>query len=92
MNVEYTGSFKKDMKRLQKRSVKSYNKVKRFIDDYFVYGNAKIPTEFTPHKLSGNYKSHWECHIESDTLLIWINRNTDTVVMVRCGTHSDLFK
>ncbi len=92
MNVEYTGYFKKDMKRIKRRSIKSYNKVKRFIDDYFVNGNAMIPTEYNPHKLSGNYKSHWECHIESDTLLVWINRKCNTVIMIRCGTHSDLFR
>lgn len=92
MNVEYTGSFKKDMKLLKKRSNHTYNEVKQFIDDYFVNGDANIPVKYKPHKLSGSYNGHWECHIKSDTLLVWVNRKTDTVVLSRCGTHSDLFK
>lgn len=43
-----------------------------------------------PHRLSGNWSGHWECHIEPDWLLIW----TDVegyLVLERTGTHSDLF-
>ena len=91
MKVEYTGQFKKDMKRLRKRSTKAYKAVQSFIDDYFVNGNGQIPVTYKPHKLSGDYKNHWECHVESDLLLIWFDRKNSKVIIVRCGTHSDLF-
>lgn len=35
-------------------------------------------------------KSHMECHIEDDFLLIWID--DDIVELVRLGSHSELFK
>lgn len=28
--------------------------------------NGKIPPKYKPHKLKGNYKGYWECHIEPD--------------------------
>jgi mRNA interferase YafQ len=40
----------------------------------------------------GEYKDCMECHIESDTLLIWIDENTNIVKLIRLGTHSELFK
>lgn len=43
------------------------------------------------HKLSGNYKGHWECHIEPDWLLIYRLTSTE-VIFERTGSHSDLFK
>lgn len=43
------------------------------------------------HKLTGNYKEHWECHIEPDWLLVYRFTKTE-VIFARTGTHSDLFK
>ena len=44
-----------------------------------------------PHKLSGNYMSFWECHIEADWLLIY-DVGPDFLDLARTGTHSDLFR
>jgi mRNA interferase YafQ len=30
-----------------------------------------IPTKYKNHKLKGNFKNRWECHIEPDWLLIY---------------------
>ncbi|MBQ0019422.1 MAG: type II toxin-antitoxin system YafQ family toxin [Bacteroidales bacterium] len=52
-----------------------------------------LPTEYRPHKLT-NFKGNctWECHIESDWLLIWEQYDTELVmVMISTGTHSNLF-
>ena len=51
-----------------------------------------LPAKNKPHKLTGSYRDCWECHIQPDWLLIWqINTKTNTLVLVRTGTHSDLF-
>ena len=42
------------------------------------------------HRLSGQYSRCWECHIEPDWLLVW-EENEDEIVLIRTGTHSDLF-
>jgi len=50
-----------------------------------------LPAEYRPHRLSGEWKSVWECHIEPDWLLIY-NVSSTEVVHFRTGTHSDLFE
>lgn len=50
-----------------------------------------IPEENRPHILSGNYKGYMECHVESDTLLIWWDKELGIIKLVRFGTHSELF-
>lgn len=32
-----------------------------------------------------------ECHVESDTLLIWWDKDTGVIKLVRFGSHSELF-
>lgn len=44
------------------------------------------------HALAGNYLNKRECHINPDWLLIYeINSTKGELVLVRTGTHSDLF-
>lgn len=43
------------------------------------------------HKLKGNFKGRWECHIEPDWLLIYCKTKTE-IIFERTGSHSDLFK
>ena len=33
-----------------------------------------------------------ECHIENDTLLIWLDKTENLIKLVRLGTHSELFR
>ncbi len=51
-----------------------------------------IPAEYYPHMLKGNYAGYMECHIEGDFLLIWLDRETDQIDLVRLGSHSELFR
>ena len=35
-------------------------------------------------------KGLWECHIEPDWLLIW-DETDEAIILIRNGTHADLF-
>lgn len=51
-----------------------------------------LPQRYRPHKLVGEWNGFWECHIQSDWLLIWEQRDTELVlILTDMGTHSDLF-
>ena len=50
-----------------------------------------LDENYKDHALVGDYAGTRECHIEPDWLLIYQPR-ADDIVMVRTGTHSDLFK
>jgi len=55
-------------------------------------GTEGIPKKNLPHLLTGNYKGCWECHIESDLLLIWEQNDQNmAIILQRIGSHSELF-
>jgi len=87
--IGYTTRFKKDFKRCKKRGL-DISILEEAIELLRVSGN--LPQKIKPHKLSGNYKDCWECHLQSDWLLIWIQYDTELVLLfTNTGTHSDLF-
>ena len=45
------------------------------------------------HNIAKQYnEAIWECHIQSDWLLIWKQNDTDLILILsNTGTHSDLF-
>jgi mRNA interferase YafQ len=90
--IGYSGRFKKDLKIIKKRSEENYEELRIFIKKLQIAGYQGMIPKHKPHKLSGNFSKHWECHINNDLLLIWLQNESDkTILLVRTGTHSDLF-
>ena len=42
------------------------------------------------HALSGNWKDHRDCHVKPVLLLIYLKPDTNTLRLVRLGSHSAL--
>ena len=87
-DMVWTTSFKKDFKRMMKRG-KSAEAIKLVIQ--LLAMEETLDAKYKDHALVGDYAGTRECHIEPDWLLIYQPR-VDDIVMVRTGTHSDLFK
>ena len=55
-----------------------------------------LPEKYRNHNLTGNWSGYKECHIELDWLLIYgyetIDGGEAQLLLVRTGTHSDLFE
>ena len=84
-----TSQFKKDYKRFRNNP----SKVAKLMTILRMLQNEEpIPAEFSPHMLKENYANHMECHIEGDFLLIWFDRSSNQIDLVRVGSHSELFK
>ncbi len=87
-----TAQFKKDLKRIIRRNPKDTNLIKHILKALKVKGVEGIPVQMKAHKLRGNYKNNWECHIKTDLLIIWIQIEApNEITLVRLGSHSDLF-
>ena len=85
-HIHYSSKFKKDFKkyRLFPDKVTALDKVLRLL-----VTEQPLPKEYRAHILKGNYKGCWECHIEDDYLLIWID---DVMIeLLRHGSHTELF-
>ena len=88
LKVEYTNQFKRDIK-LSKRRSKNLNSLEKIME--MIEHEKPLSPVLRDHPLSGNWHGHRELHVEPDWLLIYkIIRNT--VIFVRVGTHTDLFK
>jgi mRNA interferase YafQ len=59
------------------------------ITDAIISG-APLPVSARPHILRGEWAGFWECHISFDWLLIYRFAGDD-LVLIRTGTHRDLF-
>lgn len=88
-SIEYTNRFKKDLKLCQKRGLDLtliFNVIKILTEE------GSLPDKYKPHILNGKYAGKWECHIQSDWLLVWEQNDTELrMIMTNTGTHSDLF-
>ena len=90
--LEVTSGFKKDLKRIKKRSQADFTILSNFLALIEINGVAAIPPQNRPHRLIGNYKGTWEAHVKPDLLVIWFQYDEEGVIkLVRAGTHSDLF-
>jgi mRNA interferase YafQ len=88
MILKVSTQYKKDLKRY-------LNKPSKIVSLKIVLKHLKksgtVPAEYKPHALSGKLKGFFECHIEDDFLLIWIDEETNIIKLVRLGTHHELF-
>ncbi|HBH07931.1 MAG TPA: type II toxin-antitoxin system YafQ family toxin [Rikenellaceae bacterium] len=83
-----TRQFRKDIKKYLGQP----EKVKKLYDVVnLLQSDSALPQKYKPHILAGEYSGFMECHVESDLLLIWYDKQENTVKLVRFGTHSELF-
>ena len=86
--IQRTSQFKKDVKRL----IESGKKFEGFKEILRKLAQGEtLETKLRDHVLTGQYKGTRECHIEPDWLLIYELTDSE-LVLIRTGTHSDLFK
>ena len=102
--IGFTNKFKKDARQCKKRGYDT-NLLDTVVEQLMKTGH--VEEKYIPHHLENDYSNHWECHIKPDWLLIWkrvnfdfsVDNEDDTdfyetdyeIVLVRTGTHSDLF-
>jgi mRNA interferase YafQ len=87
-DVVYLPALKKDQVRMTRRG-KDVQKLNDAV--VFLAENGTLPVQYDAHKLHGEYAGYWECHLESDWLLVY-TLTPETVVISRTGTHADIFE
>ena len=88
--IEPTSAFKRDFKReLKGRHAKLLQTefpelLQNLADD------RALDTRFRDHALTGEWKDHRDCHVRPDLVLIYRKPDTETLQLVRLGSHSEL--
>ena len=88
LSVVFTKSFKKDFKKVEKLEKKSLQLKEAII---LISDGKPLSKRLLDHPLKGDYKDCRECHLSPDFLLIY-RIEGDTLILVRCGSHADLFE
>lgn len=87
--IVLSNQFKKDLKRLSKRKY-DLSKLERVVDR--LAKGESLEIIYRDHNLSGEFSGFRECHISADWLLIYRIENDELILLLmRTGTHSDLF-
>ena len=86
--VRFSTRFKKDIKRYEHDELKLMHLYKIIS---LLEKDGRIPQQYLPHRLKGEYKGCMECHIENDYLLIWRDPVNSIISLERLGSHSELF-
>ena len=87
LNPIFQRQFEKDIKKIKRHS-KDIDKLKNIIT--LLIEKKTLPAKNLNHKLKGNFKGFWECHVKPDWLLIY-KKTATQIIFVRSGSHSDLF-
>ena len=85
--IRRTSQFKRDVERMKRRG-KDLSKLKEVLEK--IISGQQLEAKYSDHALVGQYKGTRECHIEPDWLLIYELAQSE-VVLIRTGTHADLF-
>ena len=85
LKVKTTNSFKKDLKRINKRNL-NLNKLRNTIEA--LTAQQSHPKSLRDHHLKGAYTNHRECHIEPDWLLIY-KKTATHIILERTGIFSN---
>ena len=80
--------FAKDLKKV-KFTDKQFEKLITYIS--LLLENKPLPPEAKDHPLVGNWKDFREFHLGGDLIVIY-KKEKDTLILVRIGTHNQLFE
>ena len=92
LKIEFQGQFKKDFKLAVKRGC-DIAELQKVIS--LLANEQPLPEKYRDHALTNSkkYKDVRECHIQPDWLLIYkVDNDILILMLIRTGTHSDLFK
>ncbi len=80
--------FKTDFKRIARSGRYKSADLLAVVED--LANDRPLAEKHRDHALSGNWQDYRECHIKPDWLLIY-KLEPERLVLVRTGSHSDLF-
>ena len=88
--IERTGQFKRDYKRRARgrhRTTLDADLVPVLVA---LANDRLLEPRHRDHALTGDWKDYRDCHVKPDLVLIYQKPDSDTLRLVRLGSHSEL--
>ena len=89
LKISFTNQYLKDLELMKHRNLpkSELDEVVRLLSE-----EQPLLPKHNDHGLKGRFSGYRECHIRPDWLLIYKkDKQILTLVLIRTGTHSDLF-
>jgi mRNA interferase YafQ len=88
--IDLTTQFKRDYRRELKGQHKKYlsDSFEKFLE--ILANDNPIPSRYSDHPLTGNWKDFRDCHLKPDLILIYKKIEKNSLILVRLGSHSEL--
>ena len=89
--IERTSGFKRDYRRV--KATPRYRDIEILLSEIvcLLAGDKPLQERHRDHGLGGRWRGHRECHLKPDLLLIYLRPDERTLILVRLGSHSELF-
>jgi mRNA interferase YafQ len=88
LELRTTTAFERDLRRVSKQG-KDLDKLEAIVD--LLQAQKPLLPRCRAHPLRGNWSGHWDCHVGPDWLLLYKLTN-DALILVRTGSHAELFE
>ncbi|SMP39296.1 mRNA interferase YafQ [Desulfonatronum zhilinae] len=88
--LDYTRQFKRDYKREKKGRHRITLDADLHVVLSLLLSDHSLEAQHRDHALAGDWSDHRDCHIKPDLVLIYQKPDSDTLRLVRLGSHSEL--
>lgn len=90
--IEESGKFRKDKRRLKRSGMYGEAVKKRFAVAVARLANdMTLDISYRDHQLYGEWEGCRECHIRPDLLLVYQYVGNDWLILERFSSHADIF-
>ena len=88
--IEKTSQFKRDYRRESKGRYRLGLDAALLAAFRLMVSDKPLPAKYRDHSLGGEWSDHRDCHIKPDLVLIYRLPDSQTLQLVRLGSHSEL--
>ena len=91
LTIKWSSAFKRDYRKIKSGS--RYQNIDSLLDPVLrvlATNQCALAERYLDHPLGGEWKGYRECHLRPDLLLIY-QKSDEILLLVRLGSHSELF-
>ena len=86
--ISWTNIFKRDFKREKKTDWQLENILNSILQD--MANDIPLAPKYKDHAMTGVWQNSRDCHIKPDLVLIYKKPDSETLLLVRIGSHAQL--
>jgi mRNA interferase YafQ len=89
--IDRPAQFKRDYRRV--KSTPRHRNIDPLLFEILelLANDQPLPDKNRDHALTGSLVGFRDCHVRPDLLLIYDNRQSDRLILIRLGSHSEIF-